>query len=117
MLDKAFIIADEIAKRGVEEVILFHSASGKDSIALLDILAPRFKRVVCVFMYIVKDMEHISRYIVCIGSRAEQNLGGIALVRFKQNPAKAGGSAEQYGQYAGRHRVESAGVACAFFAE
>ena len=63
MLDKAFIIADEIAKRGVEDVILFHSASGKDSIALLDILAPRFKRVVCVFMYIVKDMEHISRYI------------------------------------------------------
>ena len=63
MLDKALLICDEIAKRGVEEVILFHSASGKDSIALLDILAPRFKRVVCVFMYIVKDMEHISRYI------------------------------------------------------
>lgn len=63
MLDKAQLIADEIAKRGVEEVILFHSASGKDSIALLDVLAPRFKRVVCVFMYVVKDMEHISRYI------------------------------------------------------
>ena len=63
MLDKAIYIADEIASRGVEEVILFHSASGKDSIALLDILAPRFRRVVCVFMYIVKDMEHISRYI------------------------------------------------------
>lgn len=62
MLDKAFLIADEIAKR-TDEVILFHSASGKDSIALLDILAPKFKKVVCVFMYIVKDMEHISRYI------------------------------------------------------
>lgn len=62
MLDKAIAITDEIAKR-TEEVILFHSASGKDSIALLDICAPRFKRVVCVFMYVVKGMEHINRYI------------------------------------------------------
>ena len=62
MLEKAIAITEEIAKR-TDEVILFHSASGKDSIALLDICAPRFKRVVCVFMYIVKDMEHISRYI------------------------------------------------------
>ena len=62
MLDKAFIIADEIA-RTTDEVVLFHSASGKDSIALLDILSPRFKRVVCVFMYIVKDLEHNNRYI------------------------------------------------------
>ena len=45
MLDKAIAITDEIAKR-TDEVILFHSASGKDSIALLDICAPRFKRVV-----------------------------------------------------------------------
>lgn len=62
MLDKAQLIADEIAKK-TDEVILFHSVSGKDSIALLDILAPRFKRVVCVFMYIVKDLEHNNRYI------------------------------------------------------
>lgn len=62
MLDKAFIIADEIAKL-TDEVILFHSATGKDSIALLDILAPRFKRIVCVFMYVVKDLEHNGRYI------------------------------------------------------
>ncbi|MGM9687122.1 MAG: phosphoadenosine phosphosulfate reductase family protein [Bacteroidaceae bacterium] len=63
MLDKACIIADEVASRGVDEVILFHSASGKDSIALLDILAPRFKRVVCVFLYVFKNAEHINRYI------------------------------------------------------
>ena len=62
MLDKAIAITEEIAKR-TDEVILFHSASGKDSIALLDICAPRFKRVVCVFMYVVKNMEHINRYI------------------------------------------------------
>lgn len=62
MLEKAIAITEEIAKRGVEEVILFHSASGKDSIALLDIIAPHFKKVVCVFMYVVKGMEHINRY-------------------------------------------------------
>ncbi len=35
MLEKAIAITDEIAKR-TDEVILFYSASGKDSIALLD---------------------------------------------------------------------------------
>lgn len=44
-------------------VLLFHSGSGKDSIALLDMLAPRFSEVVCVYMYVVKDLEHIDRYI------------------------------------------------------
>lgn len=46
-----------------DRVILFHSASGKDSIALLDLCAPNFKEVVCVYMYIVKGLEHINRYI------------------------------------------------------
>lgn len=62
MLDKAFLICDEVAKQ-TDEVILFHSASGKDSIALLDVLSNKFKRVVCVFMYVVKNTEHIGRYI------------------------------------------------------
>lgn len=44
-------------------VLLFHSGSGKDSIALLDMIAPRFSEVVCVYMYVVKDLEHINRYI------------------------------------------------------
>lgn len=43
--------------------LLFHSASGKDSIAMLDLIAPRFRRVVCVYMYITKGLEHINRYI------------------------------------------------------
>lgn len=46
-----------------DRAILFHSASGKDSIALLDLVHPHFKEVVCVFMYTVKDLEHINRYI------------------------------------------------------
>lgn len=46
-----------------EEILLFHSATGKDSIALLDLCAPYFKRIVCVFMYSVPNMECTNRYI------------------------------------------------------
>ena len=45
-----------------DSVILFYSA-GKDSIALLDLIAPHFRRVVCVFMYLVPNLEHIDKYI------------------------------------------------------
>ena len=30
---------------------------------LLDLLYPKFKRLICVFMYFVKDLEHINRWI------------------------------------------------------
>lgn len=46
-----------------DRVILFHSASGKDSIALLDLISPYFKEVVCAYMYVVRDLSHINRYI------------------------------------------------------
>lgn len=55
-------IIEKVAAR-TDRVVLFHSAAGKDSIALLDMLSPRFKEVVCVFMYVVKDLEHIDKYI------------------------------------------------------
>ena len=42
--------------------ILFYSG-GKDSIALLDLMAREFEEVVCVFMYFVKDLEHTDKYI------------------------------------------------------
>ena len=61
MLDRAKEIIKEVASK-TDEVILFHSLSGKDSIVLLDLLYPHFKRIVCVFMYIVKDLEHINKY-------------------------------------------------------
>lgn len=47
-----------------ERVILFHSGAGKDSIALLNMMSPFFKEIVCVFMYTVKDLEHINKYIL-----------------------------------------------------
>lgn len=46
-----------------ERVILFHSGAGKDSIALLNMLSPYFKEIVCVYMFMVKDLEHINKYI------------------------------------------------------
>lgn len=61
MLERAKQVIDEVAKH-TDEIILFHSLSGKDSITLLDLCYPRFKRVVCVFMYIVKDLDHIAEY-------------------------------------------------------
>lgn len=45
------------------EVLLFHSATGKDSIVLLDMLAKHFKRVVCCLLYFIKDCELEDKYI------------------------------------------------------
>lgn len=61
-MDRATDIIKSIAAR-TDRVILFHSASGKDSIVLLSLLSPHFKEVVCVYMYVVKDLQHINRYI------------------------------------------------------
>lgn len=55
-------------KQKTSKLILFHSMSGKDSIALLDLLYPHFE-VTCVFMYVVKDLQHINRYMHFINSR------------------------------------------------
>lgn len=61
-MKRATEIIDKVSQK-TDRVILFHSASGKDSIALLNLLAPKFKEVVCAYMYIVKDLQHINRYI------------------------------------------------------
>ena len=45
-----------------DEVMLFNSM-GKDSLVLLDLIYPKFKRIVCVFMYFVEGLDHIERYI------------------------------------------------------
>ena len=44
------------------EALLFLSL-GKDSLVLLDLIYPKFDRIVCVFMYFVKSLEHINRWI------------------------------------------------------
>ena len=60
-LKRAREIIDDISKE-TDSILLFHSLSGKDSIVLLDLCYKKFKRVIVVFMYLVKDLEHIMRY-------------------------------------------------------
>lgn len=51
-----------LVRQQTNEAILFYSG-GKDSLALLDLVAPQFDRLVCVFMYFVKDLEHINKFL------------------------------------------------------
>ena len=44
------------------EALLFLSL-GKDSLVLLDLIYPKFDRIVCEFIYFVKILEHINRCI------------------------------------------------------
>lgn len=60
-LKRAREIIDDVSKE-TDSILLFHSLSGKDSIVLLDLCYMKFKRVVVVLMYLVKDLEHIMRY-------------------------------------------------------
>ena len=62
MLEEAQKVIDKIREL-TDEVILFHSASGKDSIVLCDMLSKSFRKVVCVYMYIVKGMESQEMYM------------------------------------------------------
>lgn len=60
-LKRAREIIDDVSKE-TDSILLFHSLSGKDSIVLLDLCYKQVKRVIVVFMYLVKDLEHIMRY-------------------------------------------------------
>lgn len=54
-------VIDEIASQ-TDSVMLMCSL-GKDSLVTLDMIYPRFRRIVCVFMYFVQGLEHIDRWI------------------------------------------------------
>lgn len=47
------------------EVVLFYSG-GKDSLVLLDLLAPHFNKIYCVFMYFIPDLQHLEPYLAWI---------------------------------------------------
>lgn len=49
-------------RRQSDECLVFNSC-GKDSLVTLDLVAPYFRRVVCVFMYFVPGLEHVERYL------------------------------------------------------
>jgi sulfate adenylyltransferase subunit 2 len=61
ILDETIKSIDRIRKR-TDTVVLFCSF-GKDSLVLLDLLYSRFDKVICVFMYFVRGLEHIEKYI------------------------------------------------------
>lgn len=46
-----------------DTAVLFYSAGGKDGIALLDMLAGVFPKVICYYMWLVPDLDHIQPYI------------------------------------------------------
>lgn len=51
-----------LVRQQSDGAILFFSG-GKDSLALLDLCAPQFDRLVCVFMYFVEGLEHMEKYL------------------------------------------------------
>lgn len=51
-----------------DSCILFCSL-GKDSLVCLDLIYPRFKRIICVFMYFIRGLEHIERWIKWLKAR------------------------------------------------
>lgn len=52
----------DLVRAKTDKVILFFSC-GKDSLVTLDLIAPHFKEVVCVYMYFVKDLDHVNNFL------------------------------------------------------
>jgi len=59
--EEAMMIIDNVRQK-TDSIIIMLSL-GKDSLVCLDLCYHKFKRIVCVFMYFVKDLEHIQRWI------------------------------------------------------
>lgn len=50
-------------RKETDTAVLFYSAGGKDGVALLDMLAKEFDHVICYYMYIVPNLDHVQPYI------------------------------------------------------
>ena len=50
-------------RQQTDTAVLFYSSGGKDSIALLDMVSPLFNKVILVYMYLIKDLDHINIYL------------------------------------------------------
>lgn len=55
--------------REISDECLLMCSLGKDSLVMLDMVYPRFRRVVCVFMYFVRGLEHIERWVRWVKAR------------------------------------------------
>lgn len=58
------IIRNAQKEDGKDVAVLFYSAGGKDSLVLLDILSKEYKKVVCIYLYLIRGLEHTQKYIV-----------------------------------------------------
>lgn len=72
-----------------EECIVFNSC-GKDSLVTLDLVAPYFKKVVCVFMYFVPGLEHIEKFL-SFSLRRYRNVEVLQLPHWNLSYVKRGG--------------------------
>lgn len=61
LLEKTNGAIDAIREKA-DSALLFCSL-GKDSLVTLDLIYPKFERIVCVFMYFVDGLEHIERWV------------------------------------------------------
>lgn len=50
-------------RQQTDTAILYYSAGGKDGIALLDMLAGMFDKVICYYMYLIPGLDHVQPYI------------------------------------------------------
>lgn len=60
-LQEAYNVICRVAEKQSSCIIM--CSLGKDSLVTLDLVYPHFERVVCVFMYFVKDLDHINGWI------------------------------------------------------
>lgn len=65
--EKAYNSIDSIRQKS--DACLLFCSLGKDSLVLLDMLYPKFGRIVCVFMFWVDGLSHIERWIKWIKSK------------------------------------------------
>lgn len=68
-------------RKETDTAVLLYSAGGKDSIALLDMLAKRFNKVVCYYLYHVQGLDHIKPYILW----AEKRYGNVVVKQLPHN--------------------------------
>ena len=78
-------------KQNTDKAILFHSATGKDSIVMIDLLTKHNIEITPVFMYRVKGLEFIEKYISYFEKKYNVN--------FIQVPHYSVSSYIKYGMY------------------
>ena len=80
--------------KGIREktdtAVLFYSAGGKDGIALLEMLATTFPKVICYYMYLVNNCDHVQPYIDWAENHYK-NVEVRKILHFQHDAFRAGG--------------------------